>query len=657
MLTSSDRLPSRIATYGLSIGLALCIALPLSARSLSAQPLTFKETPTLERTHEGVALPPVAERLPQEAAIVDMEAKGRVTGRHGGDLHTIIGRSKDARLINVWGYARLVGFNDRLELVPDILRDVTVEDGRIFTLHIRKGHKWSDGHPFTAEDFRYFYEDIAENRDLRPSGEPEYLLVDGVKPEFRVIDEYTVQYEWHLPNPSFLPTLAKARPPFIYRPAHYLKQFHGTYGDEAFIAAQMEATKKRNWAGLHNKMDDMYNGRNYDLPTLQPWVITKPASKQRQVMVRNPFFHRADSSGQQLPYIDRVIMDVADARLISAKTAAGEADLQARGLGFSDITILKTNEKDQGYETLFWPDAKGARIALLPNLTIRDPVWRELFRDRRFRFALSHGVDRRLINRVLFFGLAKEANNTVLEASPLHKDHYSINGTEYDPQLANQLLDEIGLTARRGDKIRLLPDGRPLQIIVETEGESVEIVDVLELVKETWREIGVDLYIKPSQRDIVRRRAYAGLGQMVARSGFDNGIPTPEMEPEEFTPVRQDSLQWSAWGEHHETASASGEEIDFPPAARLKDLHTAWSFSRSDEERARLWHEILEIHAAEMFTIGLVSEVRQPVIRGPKVKNVPDSVIYGWDPGAHFGIHRMDEFFIDDPQITTGLSE
>lgn len=652
-----QRLISILPTMIKAIGFMSVVCVLGTTGSLLAQSLELQETSSLERTHGGVALPDISQRIPLEPAIVDLEAKGRTTGRHGGDLHTIISRAKDARLINVWGYARLVGFNEKLELRPDILRDVTVEEGRIFTFHLRKGHKWSDGHPFTAEDFRYFYEDIAENRDLRPSGEPDYLLVDGVKPEFRVLDDYTVQYEWHLPNPSFLPMLAKARPPFIYRPSHYLKQFHGAYGDESFIAQQMEATKKRNWAALHNKMDDMYNGRNYELPTLQPWVITKPASKQRQIMIRNPYFHRIDQAGQQLPYIDRVIMDVADARLISAKTAAGEADLQARGLGFSDITILKTNEKDQGYDTLFWPDAKGARIALLPNLTIKDPVWRALFRDRRFRFALSHGIDRRLINRVLFFGLAKEANNTVLQASPLYKPHYSRHGTRYDPGHANQLLDEIGLTERRGDGIRLLADGRPLQIIVETEGESVEIVDVLELVKETWREIGIDLYIKPSQRDIVRRRAYAGLGQMVARSGFDNGIPTAEMEPEEFTPTRQDSLQWSSWGEYHETAAGSGEEIDFPPAQRLKELHTAWSLSQTDQERTGIWHEILGIHAEQMFTIGLISEVRQPVIRGPKVKNVPDSVIYGWDPGAHFGIHRMDEFYIDESATTAQLPQ
>ncbi|MBO6510536.1 MAG: ABC transporter substrate-binding protein, partial [Roseibium sp.] len=123
--------------------------------------LDLKETPGLD-----ASLPPVAERVPSEPLVVDLEAKGRKVGKQGGSLDTLIGRSKDVRLINVWGYARLVGYNDKLELVPDILEDVEVEDGRIFTLHTREGHKWSDGHPFGAEDIRYYFEDVVSNEDL-----------------------------------------------------------------------------------------------------------------------------------------------------------------------------------------------------------------------------------------------------------------------------------------------------------------------------------------------------------------------------------------------------------------------------------------------------------------------------------------------------------
>ena len=86
----------------------------------------------------------------------------------------------------VYGYARLVGYDAKLELVPDILRTFEVEDGRIFTFHLRKGHRWSDGEPFTSEDFRFWWEDVA-NKELQPDRPARSeLLVDGEAPQGRV---------------------------------------------------------------------------------------------------------------------------------------------------------------------------------------------------------------------------------------------------------------------------------------------------------------------------------------------------------------------------------------------------------------------------------------------------------------------------------------
>ncbi len=612
-----------------------------AALSGPASALELKETPGLD-----ASLPSVAERLPSEPLIVDLEAKGRTVGKHGGALNTLIGRAKDVRLINVWGYARLMGYNDKLELVPDLLADVEVEDGRIFTLHTREGHKWSDGQPFGAEDIRYYFEDVVSNDKLTPSGLPPFLLVEGKGPKFEVLDDTTVRFIWEKPNPLFLPHLAKARPPFIYRPAHYLKQFHEKYGDADFIKSEAAKVKARSWAPLHGKKDDMYNARNLDLPTLQPWVRSRGSSDLRFILERNPYYHRVDAAGQQLPYIDEVVMTVSDGKLIPAKTQAGESNLQARNLNFSDITVLKKGEKQNGYVTALWSNAKGSEMSILPNLTVKDPVWRELMRDSRFRHALSIGIDRNLLNRVLFFGLGTPGNDTVLSASPLYKAENTTKWTEYDPEKANALLDEIGLTKRNAKGIRLMPDGRPLEIIVETSGESDTQSDALELVAENWKDIGVKLFSKPSQRDNLRERAITGDLVMSVWWGMDNGIPTADMDPEALAPVQSESLTWHAWGDHYETKGKGGEALDWEPAKRLQDLYDAWLVSKTPEERTKIWEEMLQIHADETIRIGLVSGVRQPVvIKG--VKNVPLEGIYGWDPGAHYGIHRMDEFYMD----------
>ncbi|MEM7695038.1 MAG: ABC transporter substrate-binding protein [Pseudomonadota bacterium] len=608
--------------------------------------LSLTETATLSRTHETV--PPIEARVPAEPLVVDLGEKGRTVGRHGGDIGTLIGRVKDVRLINVWGYARLVGYTADLVLAPDLLRDVTVEEGRIFTMHLREGHKWSDGAPFTAEDFRYYFEDVVTNTELTPTPPP-FLLSDGALPTFEVIDETTVRYSWDAPNPRFLPTLAQARPPFIYRPAHYLSQFNPKYGDAAAISAMVEAARVRSWAPLHNLRDEMYDATNPDLPSLQPWVPTRNATDRRFVMVRNPYFHRVTSAGQQLPYVDRVVMSVVDGSLIATKVQAGEADLQARGLVFGDLPVLKRGAQKRDYSVRLWPQSNASAMAIYPNLTVNDPVLRTLFRDRRFRLALSHGVDRNLLNKVLYFGLGQPSANIVLPDSPL-SDAAAPGAIAYDPERANALLDEVGLTERNAAGIRLLPDGRPLELIVETAGEAAIQIDALELVKDTWREIGIDLYPRPSQRDVLRNRAFSGDLAMSVWLGFDNGLPSANMPPDERVPVSTMFLSGPAWGAHAMSGGTSGEAPDFPPAERLLALFDTWLTTADESERLAAWEAILDVHKDEVLSIGTVQGVVQPVVVRGGLKNVPDKAVYGWDPGAHFGLHRMDEFYFDTAQ-------
>lgn len=589
---------------------------------------------------------PEPKRLPDAPLVVDLAAKGRAPGHAGGQLRMILPREKDIRLMNVWGYARLVGYNEKLELVPDILQSFEVSENRVFTFHLRPGHKWSDGAPFTSEDFRYFWEDVATNKELSPGGPPVELLAGGELPTVEIIDAATVRYTWAKPNPGFLFALAQSREPFIYRPAHYLKRFHVKYGDAADIAKLVEAAKASGWARLHNQQDSMYNADNPDLPTLQPWKVTTASPSQRFIFARNTYFHRVDSAGVQLPYIDEVAVAIADGGLITAKTAAGESDLQLRGLNFNDITSLKGSEGRSGFKTLLWPVAKASQLALYPNLNATDPVWRTLMRDRRFRLAMSLGINRTDINKALFFGLATEGNNTVLPLSPLYSEERVKRNAVLNLVEANRLLDEIGLNRGAGG-LRMLSDGRPLEIIVEITGESTEESDILSLIAENWRPLGIKLVIKPSERSALRNRAYAGEAVMTATWGWDNGIPTPDMSPEELAPVRQETLCWPKWGQYFATRGQSGEAPDMPEAKELMQLYEEWLVAQLPQDRVRIWSRMLDIHADQLFAIGTVSGVAQPIAVSKALRNVPEKGVFSWDPGAQIGMYRMDEFWLD----------
>ena len=617
----------------------LALALLLFVSSASA----YVEPPALVDQVKAGKLPPVDKRLPQKPLLVPLGEAGTSVGHYGGTLNTLAGRSRDTRLFTIYGYARLVGYDRHLNIVADLLESIDVKDGRIFTMQLRKGHRWSDGHAFTAEDFRYYWEDVANNRELSPSGPPRDLMVDGESPKFEALNETTVRYSWSKPNPHFLPRMAGASPLFIFRPAHYLKQFHKKYSAKV-QREEAAGTAKRRWSAVHNRMDNMYEGDNPDLPTLQPWVNTTRPPADRFVAVRNAYFHRVDEKGRQLPYIDRMVLAIADPKLIAAKTGAGDADLQARDLNFNNYTFLKQGEKTNSYRTLLWRAARGSHVALFPNLNANDPVWRQLLRDVRFRRALSLGIDRSLVNQVLYFGLAIEANNTVLEASPLYRAEYRTEWARYDRKRANQLLDEMGL--KRGpDQVRRMPDGRPLEIIVETAGESSEQTDVLELVRETWREIGVKLFSKPSQREALRNRIFAGETLMSVWSGLENGLPTPDTAPDELAPTSQLQLQWPKFGQYYETGGKMGEAPDIAEVRELAELYTAWAASPTSEERARIWHRMLAIHVQQQYVIGVVAGVPQPVVARDKLMNLPTQGFYNWDPGAFFGIYRPETFY------------
>ncbi len=605
------------------------------------------ETPMFEAAVKAGKLPPVAERVPANPSVVDLEAMGRVPGKPGGDLRTLIGRPKDTKLLVVYGYARLVGYDTDFSIKPDIAESFEVEDGRIFTFKLRKGHKWSNGDPFTVEDFRYYWEDIANNKELSPTGPPRSMLVDGKPPKFEVIDDTTVRYTWHARNPFFLAKLAGASPLFIYRPSTYLKQFHGKYADPARIKAMIEKARMRSWAPLHNRLDNMYKFNNPKLPTLQPWRIKTKPPANRFIGERNPYYHRVDKAGRQLPYVDRVILVTSDTRLVPAKAGSGEVELQARSLAFKDYTFLKKNEKRFGFKTYLWSTAKGSQMALFPNLNTNDKVWRKLFRDVRFRRALSLGIDREIINQSLYFGLAAEGNNTVLPQSPLYDEDYRTTWAYYDPDEASELLDEIGLDEMNDDDIRLLPDGRPMEILVETAGEDTEQTDILELIRETWAEIGIKLISNPSQRQVFRNRIFAGESLMAVWSGYENAVVTADMSPEELAPTSQMGLQWPKWGQYYETSGHSGEKPDMEEGQKLAALNDRWIHATTTEEREEIWEEMLEIHAESQLTIGIVSEVKQPVVVLNTVRNVPEEGVYNWDPGAHFGIYRPDTFWLD----------
>ena len=470
------------------------------------------------------------------------------------------------------------------------------------------------------------------------------MLVNGLPPKFTVLGRHRIRFKWLNPNPFFLPALAGPRPLYIYKPAHYLRQFHHKYADKRQLAEFIEDERLRNWQALHFKRDRPYRASNPELPSLQPWINTTALPATRFLFVRNPYYHRIDSRGQQLPYIDEIVVNIVSGSLIPAKTGAGESDLQARYLRFDNYTFLKEGEKRNPYRVLLWRNGRGNHMTLYPNLNTQDRQWQMLLRQARFRQALSLAINRREINQVIYFGLATESNNCLLPESPLHRTDDCSTWANFDIHRANYMLDSLGL--ERGDNgIRTLPDGRPLDLVVQTAGESSEQSDVLELIGDSWRRIGVRLLTAPSVREVFRHRIFSGEAMMSVWFGLENGLLSAEQPPDPFIPSSRYQYQWPAWGTWFETGGEAGERPQDPAVQQLASLGQLWRLSADRSERERIWIKILDIHRDQLYTIGIISQTMQPIVVHKDLHNVPQEALYGFEPGAYFGIYRPDTFW------------
>ena len=618
----------------------------MAAPAFAADPVpALKETPMFADQVKSGVLPPVDKRVPEQPWVVKYFAGGEGPGQQGGQLNMLVASARDTRLMTIFSYTRLIVYDDKFKLKPDILESYEEKDGREFTFKLRAGHKWSDGQPFTTEDFRFFWEDVANNKDLSSGGPNVELLVDGKPPKVEIIDPLTIKYTWDKPNPYFIESQARAAPLFLYRPAHYLRKFHAKYTPEAEILKSAKGGQQ-SWVAIYRRNDVMYANDNVDLPSLNPWVSTTPSPAQRFVYMRNPYYHRIDEKGQQLPYVDRVIFTVAAANLVPAKAGLGEADLQPRYLNMRDYTFLQKSAQTSGVNVRLWEAGSGSQLALYPNLTTNDEEWRKLMRDVRFRRALSLAIDREELNQVVYIGLAKPSNNTIMPRSDLFKPEDATRWADYDPKLANKLLDEVGLTKKDSQGFRLLPDGRPATIVVEHSSEETEDNDALALIADNWKKIGIKMLTKPQTRDNFRLRTFSGEAVMTAFAGAVTAVPTVNTSPKEFAPTMLGGLQWSRWGMFVESKGKQGEKCDLESACKLLDYVKEWETGATPEERRKAWDKILASNADEVFSIGTVNGVRQPVVVGPKVRNVPKEGYYAWDPGGYIGLYQPDTFWI-----------
>lgn len=570
----------------------------------------LRESPMLTARVEGGELPPVDQRLPKEPMVV--EPLERI-GEYGGTWHRTYRDVTDkGRLYWYlcsepflrWSYP---GYD---ELVPNVIKDYEItSDAKTMTFYMREGMKWSDGEPLTVEDALFYWNDISMNKELN-AVVPRALMIGGEPGRIEEVDEYTFRVRFSQPYGMFLEFLANDYFPEMVAPKHYLQQFHADYANKANIDAALKEGDFNIWTDLFS----YYN--QYDNPERPTLVAFVPQSFYNQPLVRlerNPYFFKVDTAGQQLPYIDYVEEFKAERETGLMRAIAGKTDIQTRAIStLEDYPLIMENRDKGDFRVVPGSGAgwsfMGFAGAVYFNYFHEDPVMNEIFNDKRFRIALSHGMNRDEINQLLFKGLGVPAQFSARENTPWYEEELATRYIEYDPDRANEILDEMGLEWDRNQEWRLRPDGKPLSWIINTHiglepkayGEATASI-----LKKQWAELGIDVTVKPFSGELWNTRIPAGDWEMICHMAQPGNPGWPPIQrPELFFTY----LTWPTAPEWARWFMTNGEEGVEPPAdaKEIMDIRDRVMGEPDTDKRNEMVTEAFRIASDNQWIVGTV---------------------------------------------------
>ena len=582
--------------------------------------MTFQQSPILD---SGVALgelPSVEKRLPEDPIVVEPYT---TVGVYGGTASIF---DPGTWLLNPTEGPYRVGPQLRRNL-PNFAESTEFsEGGRIVTITLRKGVKWSDGHPLTAADFAFDLNHIELNTDLTPVASP---LFRGA--EIKIHHDHKFSYLFPTPRPLLLKYMAHSGERFL-APAHFLKRYHPAFTDTVQLENEAIEQGLQDWRKYFEVVNNTNDLMVYNRPVFSPFMVVSKTSTRSRYR-RNPYYYKVDPEGNQLPYIDFLeVQKVDNKEIMAAKASTGQVTLAGRQLMTADLPLFKKFEQDNTYTTYIWPRCYGSDVVFQLNLTHPDRRLREIFQDVRFRRAMSLAIDRDEINDILYFGHAVPRQLTVVPSSEYFDPSFSRAYADYDPERSRELLTEMDLRDRDGDGRREGPDGKTLNLTLEYSLGETPKQNTVELAVAHWREVGVHVSYKQISGTLLATRAKAGLMDMTLWHADRQADILFPIEPFWFVPMHigQEQGVWSKWSRWY----LSGGKLGWEPPYKAKQLINWWerlSQTFDEEERRAMATNILRSQAENLWGIGVAGLAPHPVIVHDHLKNVPQKGYWGWD--------------------------
>ncbi|MFI4981655.1 MAG: ABC transporter substrate-binding protein [Nevskiales bacterium] len=606
-------------------------------------PKQFHESPALAEQVNAGKLPPVEQRVPQEPLVL---RPLHSIGTYGGVWRRAFlgpGDSENGNRIRA-GDKPLFWDVTGTQLAPSVAKGWEISaDGRRTTLFLRKGMKWSDGAPFTADDFVFWFEDMYRNKEIAPSPTPE-MASNGKQGRVVKLDDTTVAFEFDEPNFLFPKLLGgdstvgggQSRMQSdglafgAYAPAHYLQRFLPKNVPVDTLNAEAKAAGYANWVQyFHFKSDWRLNP---ELPTLSAWRMVQPINTRIWILERNPFFYEVDTAGNQLPYIDRVEMTLAEnPEVVNLRAIAGEYDVQERFLDLAKLPVFLDNAERGHYKVHLDLGFNGSDSQLVFDLSFRsDPEIARWIGNADFRRALSIGIDRDQLNETFWLGLGTPGSGVPSEIMPESPGkEWIAKWSVFDPATANAMLDAIGLTKKDSEGYRLRTDNAErlrLQVDV-AQTLTPTWPQQVEMVIQHWRAIGIAADMKLLERSLFFTRVRNDQHQIVMFS--NSGSESLYLYPVLALPVDPAaSLMGTAYSQWYASGGSAGIKPSDPALLRVYEL-LRMAPSQPEAQRNAFAQEIWRLTAEQKWQIGLVGQA--PGSQGTRIvsdrlENVPSRV-------------------------------
>ncbi len=594
---------------------------PAGTAGAAGTKTSLKEAPMLTKLVKEGKLPELAKRLPAKPAVA---ASFGGTALYGGTLKRGQLDAGDRGVMQAFATASFVEWDeDNRKPVPSLAEKFESNDDMSeFTMTLRSGLKWSDGEPYTADDVLFVMQNWLGNKTMMPSAPYWFSSADKSVPQAEKVSDTVIKISFTSPTPLWPKYLSNPSVggQFV-KPLHYLRQFHPDFTDQGTVDAQAKAAGFDSWDKYFADRDNTWT--NPDVPVMGAYrVITSASSASGTAdLERNPYYYKTDADGRQLPFVDRLQVQILAQEALDLRAANGDLDFQAQFLGYNTTQVYLQNAEKNGFHVDRWTPA-GSLLSLCPNLSHKDPEIRELFSKKEFRGALSQAINREAINKSLLGGLGVVMQPVAPKGDEYYSDGIGKNFLEFDADAANSALDELGLTEKDSNGVRLMNSGKPLDFVLLYVDATTEIArtDAYSMVVKDLANVGIKLTLKPADSTLYTQSRttndYDIDGTTVPQTKFD-------LEPVWYVPTGGNSHSAPAFGQWYASAGESGEQ----PSADVQKLLDSWDALRtatSDDARVKAGKAIMKQHSDECYMIGILALPFVPVVINNDLLNVRD---------------------------------